>query len=50
MLYINQIKLDLDDYEYLYDNIDELDDILFGGMTSDEVIDLESQLLGDFVC
>lgn len=43
-----QIDLDLDDYEYLYDNIDELDDILFGGMTSDEVIELESQLLGDF--
>ncbi len=47
-MYVNQIEFDTDDYEYLYDNIDELDDILFGGMTSDEVIDLESQLLGDF--
>ena len=46
-MYVNQIELDLDDYEYLYDNIDELDDILFGGMTSHEV-ELENQLLGDF--
>lgn len=47
-MYVNQIELDLDDYEYLYDNIDELDDILFGGMTSNEIIELENQLLGDF--
>ena len=47
-MYVNQIELDLDDYEYLYDNIDELDDILFAGMTSNEAIELESQLLGDF--
>ena len=46
-MYVNQIDLDLDDYEYLYDNIDELDDILFAGMTSDEVIELENQLLGE---
>lgn len=47
-MYVNQIDLNVDDYEYLYDNIDELDEILFGNMTSNEVIELESQLLGDF--
>lgn len=47
-MYVNQMDLNLDDYEYLYDNIYELDDILFAGMTSNEVIELESQLLGDF--
>lgn len=45
---VNQIEIDSEDFEYLLENIDELDDFLFTDITANEVIDIESRLLGDF--
>lgn len=46
-MYVNDIELSEEDYEYLSDNIEELDNFLFADMTAKEVIEEEIKLRGE---
>lgn len=47
-MYVNQYELDVEAVEYFLDNPDELDDVLFAGLTTDEVLEIEASLLDDW--
>lgn len=44
-MYINQYELSIEDVEYFLDNPDELEDVLFAGLTADEVSEMEASFL-----
>ena len=46
-MYVNQYELDIEDVEYLLDNPDELEEVLFAGLTADEIVEMEASFLDE---
>ena len=44
-MYVNEYELSNEAVEYFLDNPDELNDVLFAGLTADEVSEMEASFL-----